>query len=106
VLKRIDAILAPRNRKVEDLSANVGSRYPQRDEMNAAWTAWPIPAICRARHGRGEAADPRMLVENHGDLRQVGAGISPESRRDDDEERNSSRRPISMETVPYPGLKS
>src|SRR6267378_1976909 len=53
VLKKIDAILA---------AAGTGIR--NRDEMNAAWTAWADPANLPARATvEAKLADPRMLVE-------------------------------------------
>jgi len=66
VLKRIDALLAAAGtNKSKILSANVWvTDIRNRDEMNAAWTAWADPANLPARATvEAKLADPRMLVE-------------------------------------------
>jgi enamine deaminase RidA (YjgF/YER057c/UK114 family) len=66
VLKKIDAILAAAGTsKSKLLSANVWlTDIRNRDEMNAAWTAWVDPANLPARATvEAKLADPRMLVE-------------------------------------------
>jgi len=66
VLKRIDALLnAAGTSKSKILSANVWvTDIRNRDEMNAAWTAWADPANLPARATvEAKLADPRMLVE-------------------------------------------
>jgi enamine deaminase RidA (YjgF/YER057c/UK114 family) len=66
VLKKIDAILAAAGTgKAKILSANVWvTDIRNRDEMNAAWTAWADPANLPARATvEAKLADPRMLVE-------------------------------------------
>ena len=66
VLKKIDAILAAAGTgKSKILSANVWvTDVRNRDEMNAAWTAWADPANLPARATvEAKLADPRMLVE-------------------------------------------
>jgi len=66
VLKKIDAILASAGTgKSKILSANVWvTDIRNRDEMNAAWTAWTDPANLPARATvEAKLADPRMLVE-------------------------------------------
>ena len=66
VLKRIDTILAAAGTgKSKILSANVWvTDIRNRDEMNAAWTAWADPANLPARATvEAKLADPRMLVE-------------------------------------------
>ena len=66
VLKKIDAILAAADTsKSKILSANVWvTDIRNRDEMNAAWTAWADPANLPARATvEAKLADPRMLVE-------------------------------------------
>jgi len=66
VLKKIDALLAAsRTSKAKLLSASVWlTDIRNRDEMNAAWTAWVDPANLPARATvEAKLADPRMLVE-------------------------------------------
>lgn len=66
VLKKIDALLAASGtNKTKLLSANVWlTDIRNRDEMNAAWTAWTDPANLPARATvEAKLADPRMLVE-------------------------------------------
>lgn len=66
VLKKIDAILAAAGtNKSRILSANVWvTDIRNRDELNAAWTAWVDPANLPARATvEAKLADPRMLVE-------------------------------------------
>ena len=66
VLKKIDAILAAAGTgKSNLLSANVWvTDIRNRDEMNAAWSAWIDPANPPARATvEAKLADPRMLVE-------------------------------------------
>ena len=66
VLKKIDAILAAAGTgKSKILSANVWvTDIRNRDEMNAAWTAWADPANLPARATvEAKLAEPRMLVE-------------------------------------------
>lgn len=66
VLAKIDAILsALGTSKSRILSANVWvTDIRNRDEMNAAWTAWADPAHLPARATvEAKLADPRMLVE-------------------------------------------
>jgi enamine deaminase RidA (YjgF/YER057c/UK114 family) len=66
VLKKIDAVLAAAGtHKSKILSANVWvTDIRNRDEMNAAWTAWADPAHLPARATvEAKLADPRMLVE-------------------------------------------
>ena len=66
VLKKIDALLAAAGTgKSKILSANVWvTDIRNRDEMNAAWTAWADPANLPARATvEAKLADPRMLVE-------------------------------------------
>jgi len=66
VLKKIDALLtAAGTGKSKILSANVWvTDIRNRDEMNAAWTAWADPANLPARATvEAKLADPRMLVE-------------------------------------------
>lgn len=66
VLKKIDALLAAAGtNKSKLLSANVWvTDIRNRDEMNAAWTAWADPANLPARATvEAKLADPRMLVE-------------------------------------------
>ncbi len=66
VLKKIDAILAASGTsKSKILSANVWvTGIRNRDEMNAAWTAWADPSNLPARATvEAKLADPRMLVE-------------------------------------------
>jgi len=66
VLKKIDALLAASGTsKSKLLSANVWlTDIRNRDEMNAAWTAWVDPANLPARATvEAKLADPRMLVE-------------------------------------------
>jgi enamine deaminase RidA (YjgF/YER057c/UK114 family) len=66
VLKKIDAILAAAGTgKSKILSANVWvTDIRNRDEMNAAWSAWVDPANLPARATvEAKLADPRMLVE-------------------------------------------
>jgi len=66
VLKKIDAILAAAgHRQIEDsVRQRVGHDIRNRDEMNAAWTAWADPANLPARATvEAKLADPRMLVE-------------------------------------------
>jgi len=66
VLRKIDAILAAAGTsKSKVLSANVWvTDIRNRDEMNAAWTAWADPANLPARATvEAKLADPRMLVE-------------------------------------------
>src|SRR6266487_3697070 len=66
VLKKIDAILAASGTsKSKILSANVWvTDIRNRDEMNAAWTAWADPSNLPARATvEAKLADPRMLVE-------------------------------------------
>jgi enamine deaminase RidA (YjgF/YER057c/UK114 family) len=91
VLKKIDAILAAAGTgKSKILSANVWvTDIRNRDEMNAAWTAWADPANLPAHAGR-----------DHGDLRQVRAGyFRQKAGVTTTNSVNSSRRPISMATV-------
>jgi len=66
VLKKIDALLsAAGTSKSRILSANVWvTDIRNRDEMNAAWTAWVDPANLPARATvEAKLADPRVLVE-------------------------------------------
>lgn len=66
VLKKIDALLAASGtNKAKLLSANVWlADIRDRDEMNAAWTAWADPANLPARATvEAKLADPRMRVE-------------------------------------------
>jgi enamine deaminase RidA (YjgF/YER057c/UK114 family) len=66
VLKKIDSILAAAGTsKSKILSANAWvTDIRNRDEMNAAWTAWVDPANLPARATvEAKLADPRMLVE-------------------------------------------
>src|SRR6266508_2371645 len=66
VLKKIDAILAAAGTsKSKILSANVWvTDIRNRDEMNAAWTAWADPANLPARATvEAKLAEARMLVE-------------------------------------------
>ncbi len=66
VLKKIDAVLAAAGtHKSKILSANVWvTDIRNRDEMNAAWTAWVDPANLPARATvEAKLADSRMLVE-------------------------------------------
>jgi len=66
VLKKIDALLsAAGTSKSRILSANVWvTDIRNRDEMNAAWTAWADPANLPARATvEAKLADPRVLVE-------------------------------------------
>jgi len=66
VLKKIDAILAASGTsKSKILSANVWvTDIRNRDEMNAAWTAWADSSNLPARATvEAKLADPRMLVE-------------------------------------------
>ena len=66
VLKKIDAVLAAAGtHKSKILSANVWvTDIRNRDEMNAAWTAWVDPSNLPARATvEAKLADPRMLVE-------------------------------------------
>lgn len=66
VLKKIDAVLtAMGTDKSKLLSANVYlADIRDRDEMNAAWTAWIDPANPPARATvQAKLADPRILVE-------------------------------------------
>ena len=66
VLKKIDALLAAAGTgKSKILSANGWvTDIRNRDEMNAAWTAWADPANLPARATvEAKLADPRMLVE-------------------------------------------
>ena len=66
VLKKIDALLAAAGtHKSKILSANVWiTDIRNRDEMNAAWTAWADLANLPARATvEAKLADPRMLVE-------------------------------------------
>jgi enamine deaminase RidA (YjgF/YER057c/UK114 family) len=66
VLKKIDAALAAAGtHKSRILSANVWvTDIRNRDEMNAAWSAWADPANLPARATvEAKLADPRMLVE-------------------------------------------
>ncbi len=66
VLKKIDAVLAAAGtNKSKILSANVWvTDIRNRDEMNAAWTAWVDPANLPARATvEAKLADSRMLVE-------------------------------------------
>jgi len=66
VLKKIDAFLAAAGTsKSKILSANVWvTDIRNRDEMNAAWTAWVDPANLPARATvEAKLAEPRMLVE-------------------------------------------
>ena len=66
VLRKIDALLAAAGTgKSKVLSANVWvTDIRNRDEMNAAWTAWADPANLPARATvEAKLADPRMLVE-------------------------------------------
>ncbi|MGB5082164.1 MAG: RidA family protein [Burkholderiales bacterium] len=66
VLKKIDALLAASGTsKAKLLCANVWlTDIRNRDEMNAAWTAWADPANLPARATvEAKLADPRMLVE-------------------------------------------
>src|SRR6266702_5605606 len=65
-LKKIDASLAAAGTsKSKILSANVWvTDIRNRDEMNAAWTAWADPANRPARAtGEAKLADPHMRVE-------------------------------------------
>ena len=66
VLRKIDALLAAAGTgKSRILSANVWvTDIRNRDEMNAAWTAWADPGNLPARATvEAKLADPRMLVE-------------------------------------------
>jgi len=66
VLRKIDGLLATAGTsKAKILSANVWvTDIRNRDEMNAAWTAWADPANLPARATvEAKLADPRMLVE-------------------------------------------
>ena len=66
MLKKIDALLAAAGTsKSRILSANVWvTDIRNRDEMNAAWSAWTDPANLPARATvEAKLADPRMLVE-------------------------------------------
>ena len=66
VLKKIDALLAAAGTsKSRILSASVWvTDIRNREEMNAAWTAWADPANLPARATvEAKLADPRMLVE-------------------------------------------
>jgi enamine deaminase RidA (YjgF/YER057c/UK114 family) len=66
VLRKIDGLLAAAGTsKAKILSANVWvTDIRNRDEMNAAWTAWADPANLPARATvEAKLADPRMLVE-------------------------------------------
>ena len=66
VLKKIDSILAAAGTsKSKILSANAWvTDIRNRDEMNAAWSAWADPANLPARATvEAKLADPRMLVE-------------------------------------------
>jgi enamine deaminase RidA (YjgF/YER057c/UK114 family) len=66
VLKKIDALLAAAGTsKSRILAANVWvTDIRNREEMNAAWTAWADPANLPARATvEAKLADPRMLVE-------------------------------------------
>ena len=66
VLRKIDALLATAGTsKSRILSANVWlADIRNREEMNAAWTAWADPANLPARATvEAKLADPRMLVE-------------------------------------------
>jgi enamine deaminase RidA (YjgF/YER057c/UK114 family) len=66
VLRKIDALLvAAGTGKSRILSANVWvTDIRNREEMNAAWTAWADPANLPARATvEAKLADPRMLVE-------------------------------------------
>src|SRR5258708_8195063 len=66
VLRKIDAVLAAAGTsKSKILSANVwGTDIRNRDEMNAAWTAWAGPPNLPARPTvESELAESRMLVE-------------------------------------------
>ena len=66
VLRKIDAVLAAAGTsKSKILSANVWvTDIRNRDEMNAAWTAWVDPANLPARATvEAKLAEPRMLVE-------------------------------------------
>jgi len=66
VLKKIDAVLAAAGTgKSKILSANVWvTDIRNRDEMNAAWSAWADPANLPARATvEAKLADARMLVE-------------------------------------------
>lgn len=66
VLKKIDALLgAAGTNKSKILSANVWvTDIRNRDEMNAAWTAWADSANLPARATvEAKLADSRMLVE-------------------------------------------
>ena len=66
VLRKIDGLLAAAGTsKSKVLSANVWvTDIRNRDEMNAAWTAWADPANLPARATvEAKLADPRMLVE-------------------------------------------
>src|SRR5205809_6371380 len=66
VLKEMDALLAASGTsKSKILSANVWvTDIRNRDEMNAAWTAWADSSILPARATvEAKLADPRMLVE-------------------------------------------
>ena len=66
VLKKIDSVLAAAGtNKSKILSANVWvTDIRNRDEMNAAWSAWADPANLPARATvEAKLADPRMLVE-------------------------------------------
>lgn len=66
VLAKIDSLLAASGTsKAKLLSANIWlTDIRNRDEMNAAWTAWVDPANLPARATvEAKLADPRMLVE-------------------------------------------
>src|SRR5207247_4625694 len=66
VLKKIDAILAASGTsKSKILSANVWvTDIRNRDEMNAAWTAWADPRNLPTRATvEAKLADARMLLE-------------------------------------------
>ena len=66
VLRKIDALLAAAGTsKSRILSANVWlTDIRNREEMNAAWTAWADPANLPARATvEAKLADPKMLVE-------------------------------------------
>lgn len=66
VLKKIDALLAAAGTsKSRILAANVWvTDIRNREEMNAAWTAWADPANLPTRATvEAKLADPRMLVE-------------------------------------------
>ena len=65
-LRKIDAVLAAvGTSKSKILSANVWvTDIRNREEMNAAWTAWADPANLPARATvEAKLAEPRMLVE-------------------------------------------